>query len=149
MAGQIRDDDVRWVLETSPVVAVLGAHPEAWRPAHYVPDYLHRQGYRVLAVNPRFAGEVMWGEPVRATLAELDVAVDLVDVFRPALAIPAHLDDILAMRPLPRLVWLQLGIRNDGAAARLLAAGIDVVQDRCTLADHRALHLGAPAAPLS
>jgi predicted CoA-binding protein len=81
----------------------------------------------------------LWGKPVRATLAELSEAVDVVNVFRRSDALGEHLADILAMRPLPKVVWLQLGIRNDGFAEQLLAAGIDVVQDRCTLAEHRRL----------
>jgi len=132
-------------LAGSRVIAVLGAHRERWRPAFYVPDYLHRQGFTVLPVNPRFAGERLWGEACRGHLGELDRPVDLVDVFRPAHALPAHVEELLAMRPAPRIVWLQLGIRHDAVTARLTAAGVDVVQDRCTLADHRAAqHTGAP-----
>ncbi len=119
-------------------VAVLGAHEARWKPAHYVPAYLHSVGMRVLPVNPRFEGRALWGEPVSATLAEIGEPVDIVDVFRRSDQLPGHLDDLLAMDPLPGLVWLQLGIRNPTFAAAVTAAGIDVVQDRCTLADHRA-----------
>ncbi len=135
-------EDVRRVLAEARTVAVLGAHVTPAKPAHYVPDYLHGQGYRILPVNPAFAGDALWGETVRATLAELAEPVDVVDVFRRGELVPMHLDDILAMEPRPKLVWLQLGIRNDSVAAKLLAAGIGVVQDRCTLADHRSLGLG-------
>jgi uncharacterized protein len=137
MAELIREPDILNVLERSRVVAVLGAHREAHRPAFYVPDYLHQHGYRVVPVNPGLVGQTLWGEPVRAHLTELGEAVDLVDVFRRPAAIDDHLADFLAMRPAPRVVWFQLGIRNDRVAAALVAAGIDVVQDRCTLADHR------------
>lgn len=135
---------MRAVLQGARTVAVLGAHPTRWRPAFYVPEYLHGRGYRILPVNPRFAGKglELWGEPVRATLAELGEPVDIVDVFRAGDKVPEHLDDILAMDPPPRLVWLQLGIRNDAVGARLAEAGIDFVQDRCTLADHKSLGLG-------
>jgi predicted CoA-binding protein len=129
-------------LRTARTIAVLGAHHEPSRPAFYVPDYLHGQGYRVLPVNPALAGTVLWGEPVRATLAELGEPVDIVDVFRRPDLLPGHLADVLAMSPRPRLVWLQLGIRNDAFARAVQDAGIDVVQDRCTLADHRGLGLG-------
>jgi predicted CoA-binding protein len=119
-------------------VAVLGAHTSPEKPAFYVPDYLAGQGYRIVPVNPAFAGKrEAWGEPFRARLDEIAEPVDIVDVFRRSEAVIDHVDEILAMQPLPRLVWLQSGIRNDDAAARLRAAGIDVVQDRCTLADHR------------
>jgi hypothetical protein len=130
------------VLRAARTIAVLGAHHEPARPAFYVPDYLHAQGYRILPVNAVLAGQTLWGEPVRATLAELGQPVDLVDVFRRAELLPGHLDDLLAMSPRPRLVWLQLGVRNDAFARAVEAAGIDVVQDRCTLADHRSLGVG-------
>lgn len=130
------------VLRAARVVAVLGAHTEPSRPAFYVPDYLHAQGYRVLPVNPLFAGQTLWGEPVRPRLDALGERVDIVDVFRRPDLLPGHLAEILAMSPRPRLVWLQQGIRNDDFARALQAEGIDVVQDRCTLADHRRLGIG-------
>ncbi len=137
MAELTREQDIVEVLERSRVVAVLGAHHETQRPAFYVPDYLHQQGYRVIPVNPQLVGENLWGEKVRGHLSELDEQVDLVDVFRRPDALDDHLADFLAMRPNPRAVWFQLGIRNDRVAAALVASGIDVVQDRCTLADHK------------
>jgi uncharacterized protein len=137
MAELVREPDILRVLESARVVAVLGAHRETHRPAFYVPDYLYRQGYRVLPVNPGLVGETLWGEPVRGNLTEVGEAVDLVDVFRRPEAIDDHLADFLAMQPVPRVVWFQLGIRNDKVAAALVARGFDVVQDRCTLADHK------------
>ena len=134
--------DVRAVLERARTVAVLGAHDDPSRPAHYVPDYMHGVGSRILPVNPALVGKTLWGEPVRASLVELGVTVDVVDVFRRSEAVPAHLAELLAMNPLPAVVWLQTGIRNDIVAAALVAAGIDVVQDRCMLADHRRMGLG-------
>ena len=133
---------IRDVLSRARTIAVLGAHHQPSRPAFYVPDYLHAQGYRVVPVNPTLVGTTLWGEPVRATLSEIAEPVDLVDVFRLAELLPGHLADLLGMKPLPRVVWLQLGIRNDAFAQALIAAGIDVVQDRCTLADHRSMGLG-------
>ena len=120
-------------------VAVLGAHHDPSRAAFYVPDYLHEKGLRVLPVNPAMAGKSLWGRPVRETLASLGEPVDIVDVFRRPELLPGHLEDLLAMRPLPKLVWLQQGIRNPVFAHDLIAAGIDVVQDRCLLVDHRAM----------
>jgi uncharacterized protein len=143
----IQRDDVRRVLEEARTIAVLGAHPDHGRAASYVPDYLRAVGYRVLPVNPRFVGQTLFESPVRATLAELAEPVDVVDVFRRAVDLPAHIDDILAMRPRPRVVWLQSGIENDEFAARLIAEGIDVVQDRCTYADHRAFGIAPRRSP--
>ncbi|TMQ08977.1 MAG: CoA-binding protein [Deltaproteobacteria bacterium] len=139
------DGTLREILMTSPTIAVLGIHREPEKAAFYVPEYLHDEGYRIIGVNPHFQGEEVFGEPVRATLAEIAEPVDLVDVFRRAEQIPEHVEDILAMKPRPRAVWFQLGIRNDEVARILQAAGITVVQNRCTLADHQRLGLGAPA----
>src|SRR5262245_22886956 len=140
--GQIRE-----ALQRARTIAVLGAHWEPSRAAFYVPDYLHGQGYRILPVNPALAGRTLWDEPVRATLAELGGPIDIVAVFRRPELLPGHLADILAMKPLPRLVWLQLGIRSDAFTRDLVAAGIDVVQDRCTLADHQRLGIGRIEGP--
>lgn len=133
--GELRtDDELRAVLAAARTFAVLGAHPEPEKAAHYVPRFLHRRGLRVIPVNPVYAGRELWGETVRGSLAEVDEAVDVLDVFRRAEALPAHLEEILALAP--GLVWLQLDIRHDEVAAALLAAGIDVVQDRCLMVDH-------------
>ena len=129
--------DIKRVLTTARSVAVLGAHDDVIRPSHYVPAYLQAAGYDVYPVNPGKVGQPLFGRVVAATLAELTIPIDLVDIFRPGPAILGHLPDLLAMTPLPRTVWFQLGIRNDVAAAALAGAGIDVVQDRCTLADHK------------
>jgi len=130
-------ETARELLETARTVAVLGAFTEGGRPAYYVPAYLAEQGYRIFPVNPRFVGQEIFGQACVATLAELEEPVDIVDVFRRPDFLPQHTEDILAMTPLPRAVWLQTGIRHDVVAAQLREAGLTVVQDRCTLADHR------------
>jgi uncharacterized protein len=142
MAELTTDTEIESALRGARTIAVLGAHEQPSRPAFYVPDYLREQGYRILPVNPQLAGKILWGEAVRATLAELKEAIDIVDVFRRPELLPEHLTDILAMEPRPRIVWLQLGIRNDAFARAVQGAGIDVVQDRCTLADHRRMRIG-------
>jgi len=141
----INDARLREILSTSPTIAVLGAHHEPEKAAFYVPEYLHDEGYRILSVNPQLDGEELFGEPVHKTLAEIAEPVDLVDVFRRSELIPQHVEDILAMSPRPKVVWFQLGIKNEDAARILEAAGITVVQNRCTLADHQRLGLGTPA----
>ncbi len=134
--------DIRRILETSRVIAVLGASDKPARAGHYVPAYLLRHGYRVLPVNPVLAGQSLFGVDVVERLDGLSEPVDLVDVFRHPAHLPGHLDEILAMNPLPCVVWLQQGIRHEPFAAALRDRGIEVVQDRCTLADHRALGIG-------
>jgi hypothetical protein len=120
-------------------IAVLGARGDAHRdrPAYYVPKYLKEAGYRLYPVpvhEPRPL-EIL-DFPCEKGLEDLP-PVDIVNVFRRAEGIPAHMDALLALRP--RAVWLQLGIRNDEAAGRLAHAGIDVVQDRCIMVEHRRL----------
>ncbi|HEY3817016.1 MAG TPA: CoA-binding protein [Polyangiaceae bacterium] len=119
-------------------VAVLGIKTEAQagQPAYDVPRYLDAAGFEVVPV-PVYYPEVttILGKPVHRRLTDIPGEVDLVDVFRRAKDLDGHVDDILAKRP--RAVWLQLGIRNDAVAERLAAAGIDVVQSRCLMVDHR------------
>lgn len=133
--------DVGRILRDHKVIAVVGFHPDPMKPAHYVPEYMYRQGYTIIPVNPALAarGESFFGHKAVSTLAEIALSVDVVEVFRRSDKVGVHLADMLAMSPLPRVVWLQQGIRNEEVAAELLAHGVDVVQDRCMLADHRAL----------
>jgi hypothetical protein len=121
-------------------IAVLGIKPESRRdqPAFYVPEYMAAQGYDIVPV-PVYYPEVtsILGRPVYRSLRAVPEPVDMVNVFRRPPDIPPHLPDIVAARP--RVVWFQLGIRNDEAAAELARAGIRVVQDRCLLVEHRRL----------
>jgi hypothetical protein len=121
-------------------VAVLGIKTEEQRtqPAFYVAEYLDSAGIEVIPV-PVYYPEVtsILGQPVYRKLADVPGSVDCVDVFRRPSDIDQHVDELIALKP--RVVWFQLGIRNDPAAARLVAAGIDVVQDRCLLVEHRRL----------
>lgn len=132
---------VKAVLETARTIAVLGVSANPDKPAHFVPLYAVQHGYNMIPVNLSLVGQTLFGQAVRSSLAEIGEAVDIVDIFRRAEVLPTHLEDILAMTPRPKLVWLQLGIRNDAFAKKLLEAGIEVVQDRCLLADHRSLGL--------
>lgn len=131
--------EIERILREARVVAVLGFHADSTKPAHYVPEYLSRRRYTVVPVNPKLAGQTFFGHKAVGTLTEIEAEVDVVEVFRRSDAVPEHVDEILAMRPLPKVVWMQQGVRNEAAAARLGSAGITVVQDRCMLADHRAL----------
>jgi predicted CoA-binding protein len=136
------EPSLRDILQSSPTIVVLGIHDEPSRPASYVPTYLHEQGFRILGVNPVLAaaGTSLYGEPVRASLAEVPGDYDMVNVFRRAEQLPDH-EEELAICP-ARVIWIQLGIINDEVAERLRARGKIVVQNRCTLAEHRRLGLG-------
>jgi predicted CoA-binding protein len=129
------DDGIRALLQRTHRVAVLGIKtPESGQPAYYVPEYAKRAGYEIVPV-PVYYPDVteILGERVYRTVAGIPGQVDMVNVFRRARDIDAHVDDILAKRPAS--VWFQLGIRNDAAAERFARAGIDVVQDRCLLVE--------------
>lgn len=130
--------DIDALLAATRRIAVLGIKTEAQstQPAFSVPSYLVAAGFEVIPV-PVYYPDVttILGVPVYRRLMDIPGAIDIVDVFRRPGDVPQHLDDILAKRP--RAVWMQLGIRNDSVADRLVEAGIDVVQDRCILVDHR------------
>ena len=134
------DADLRALLSRVRRIAVLGIKTEAQRgqPAIEIPRYLERVGFDVVPV-PVYYPEVeqILRRPVFRRLVDVPGDVDLVDVFRRPKDLAAHLDDILAKRP--GAVWLQSGIRDDAFAEALLAAGIDVVQDRCLMVEHRRL----------
>lgn len=134
------DAELRDVFAQTRTIAILGANTDPGKPACFVPDYLAAQGFEIHAVNPTFAGRTLWGRPCVASLGEIEEVIDLVDVFRRPEALMDHVPEILGMRSLPKLVWLQLGIRHAEFARTLRDAGIRVVQDHCTLAEHRRLH---------
>jgi len=129
------DDGIRALLERTRRIAVLGIKtPESGQPAYYVAEYAKRAGYEIVPV-PVYYPEVteILGELVYRTISAIPGEIDMVNVFRRARDIDAHVDDILAKRPAS--VWFQLGIRNDAAAERFAREGIDVVQDRCLLVE--------------
>lgn len=136
------DLELRDLFARTRKIAVLGANTDPGKPACYVPDYLAAQGFEVFPVNPVFVGRTLWGRPCVASLQELGEPIDLVDVFRRPAALMAHVPEILGMQPRPPVVWLQLGISHAEFARTLRDAGIRVVQDRCTLAEHRRLAQG-------
>lgn len=118
-------------------IAILGIKPEdhAEQPAFYVSDYLQKAGYKVVPVPVYYPDcKVILGQNVCRKLTEVG-QVDMVVVFRRPNDIPQHVDDIIAAHP--KYVWFQLGIRNEDAARRLAEAGIGVIQDKCTMVEHR------------
>ena len=122
------DDMIREILTNSRSIAVVGWSPNPDRPSHRVAAYLHAHGYRVIPVNPGQAGTVALGEVVRATLAEVG-PVDIVDIFRRSEAAGAVADQAVAIGA--KVVWMQLGVVDQAAADRAMAAGLRVVMDRC------------------
>ena len=131
------DAQLRQLLESVRTIAVVGIKSGVGDDAYRVPRYMQQHGYRILPVSPKLTRVLE--EPAAATLADVGECVDLVNVFRAPRHIPAHVDEVLGLSPLPRAVWLQLGIRHDAAAARLAQEGVEVVQDRCLMVEHRRL----------
>lgn len=133
-----REEQIAALLGRVARVAVLGIKTEAQhnQPAFYVAKYLADAALEVIPV-PVYYPEVsqILGRPVYRRLQDIPGELDLVDVFRRSEDVPAHLDDLLAKRP--KAVWLQSGIRHDATAEQLAKAGIEVVQDRCLMVDHR------------
>jgi hypothetical protein len=131
------DRELAELLRAARSIAVVGIKADPREDAHRVPLYMQAHGYRILPVSPKCSAVL--GERCAATLAGLGEPVDLVNLFRAPRHVAGHAEEILALRPLPRAVWLQLGIRDDASAARLAAAGVRVVQDRCLMVEHRRL----------
>ncbi len=119
------------ILNSVRSIAVVGASANEVRPSFFVIKYLLGKGFSVIPVNPGQAGGKILGQTVYARLADIPEPVDMVDIFRASEAVPAIIDEVLALRPLPKVVWMQLTVRHDEAAARAEAAGIKVVMNRC------------------
>ena len=131
-------DAIRNLIRQTRRIAVLGIKTEqqAFQPAFYVPAYLAKAGFEIVPV-PVYYPEVtqILGQPVYRKLIDVPGEIDLVDVFRRSEDVAGHVDDMLAKRP--KAVWFQSGIRNDAVAEQLAKAGIQVVQSRCLMVDHR------------
>jgi len=137
MDPSLREQFLRIYAETK-TIAVVGASADPSKPAHQIPRYLQRQGYRILPVNPR-GGELL-GEAVAPSLVEVDRLVDVVDVFRPAEEAPEIAREAIAVGA--KVLWLQLGIESEEAKRLAEAAGLTVVMNRCMGATHGELGLG-------
>jgi predicted CoA-binding protein len=125
------DSYIRGILNTVKSIAMVGISPKGNRPSYFAFKYLLERGYRMIPVNPGQAGKDILGQRVYARLADVPEPVDMVDVFRASQHAPAVVADALAMQPRPAVIWMQLGVRSDEAAAAAEAAGVKVVMDRC------------------
>ncbi|WP_210002552.1 CoA-binding protein [Phyllobacterium sp. 1468] len=125
------DDYIREILSSVKTIALTGASPNETRPSFSVMRFLLLQGYHVIPVNPGQAGKTILGQQVHARLADIPEPIDMVDVFRNSSALPGVVDEALALKPLPRVVWTQLGVWDEAAARKAEAAGIQVVMNRC------------------
>ena len=135
MAGHdhYSDEALRSILRRCRTIAMIGASPNWVRPSYFAMKYLQDKGYRVIPVNPVAAGETVLGETVLGSLDDLQVPVPMVDIFRNSRAAGGIVDEVIRLRDDKQfqVVWMQLGVRNDAAAQRAEAAGLEVVMDRC------------------
>ena len=125
------DDHIRAVLRSVRSIAVIGASSNPNRPSSFVAKYMAAKGYDLYPINPGHVGKEIAGATTYASLADLPGPVDMVDVFRRVDALPGVAQEIIALPVLPKVVWFQLGIRDDAVAAFLEMAGMTVIQDRC------------------
>ncbi|TRC89847.1 CoA-binding protein [Mesorhizobium sp. WSM4310] len=119
------------ILNSVKTIAMVGASANDVRPSYFVLKYLLAKGFSVFPVNPGQAGKEILARTTYARLADIPEPIDMVDIFRAATAVPGIVDEVLRLDPLPKVVWMQLGVRHDEAAARAEAAGIKVVMNRC------------------
>jgi predicted CoA-binding protein len=125
------DDDIRGILTTVKTIAVVGVSANTVRPSYFVFKYLLERGYRMIPVNPGLAGQDLLGQRAYATLVDIPEPVDMVDIFRASERVMPIVEEALRMQPRPRVIWMQLGVRNDEAARRAEAEGLKVVMNRC------------------
>ena len=132
------DDYIRGILRRVRTIAMVGASPNWNRPSYFAMKYLQHKGYRVIPVNPVAAGQTILGETAYASLKDLPEPVDMVDVFRNSEAAGPITDEAIAIGA--KIVWMQLGVRNDAARERAEAAGLTVVMNRCPKIEYGRLH---------
>jgi uncharacterized protein len=124
-------DYIRDILRSVRVIALVGASDNIVRPSYFVMKYLIDKGYRVIPVNPGLAGKEILEQRVYGSLAEIPEPLDMVDIFRNSQAAGKIVDEAIALKQKPKVIWMQLGVRNDEAASRAEAQGIKVVMNRC------------------
>jgi predicted CoA-binding protein len=132
------DQHLRGILDRTKIIAMVGASTTWTRPSYYAMKYLQGKGFRVIPVNPRATGETILGETVYADLKDVPDKIDMVDIFRNSEAAGPLVDDAIALGA--KVVWMQIGVRNDAAARKAEAAGIEVVMNRCPKIEYSRLH---------
>ncbi len=125
------DGYIRGILNTVKTIAMVGVSPKISRPSYFVFKYLLERGYRVIPVNPGQAGTELNGQKFVARLADIQEPIDMVDIFRNSAVALGVVQEALALKPMPQVIWMQLGIRNDEAAKLAEDAGVKVVMNRC------------------
>jgi predicted CoA-binding protein len=131
---------LRRILQENRVIAMVGLSADWFRPSYFAAKYMQEHGYRVIPVNPRYAGKKLLGETCYASLRDIPDKVDLVDVFRKTADVMPIAEEAIAIGA--RVLWQQIGVKNDKAAAAAGKAGLDAVMDRCVKIEHARLFGG-------
>jgi predicted CoA-binding protein len=125
------DTYIREIMNSVKSIAMIGASPQNIRPSYFAFKYLAERGYDMIPVNPGQVGKSLLGKPFVASLRDIGRPIDMVDIFRNASFAMPLVEEALTLDPLPKVVWMQLGVRDDAAAAKAEAAGLKVVMNRC------------------
>jgi predicted CoA-binding protein len=125
------DSYIRGILNTAKTIAMVGVSANTSRPSYFAFKYLLERGYRMIPVNPGLAGQELLGRRVYGTLADIPEPVDMVDIFRASQYALGIVQEALALKPRPQVIWMQLGVRSDEAARLAEANGLKVVMNRC------------------
>ena len=125
------DDYIRSILNGVKSIAMVGASPVNVRPSSFAFKYLAQRGYDMIPVNPGHVGKSLLGKPFVASLQDIGRPIDMVEIFRNSSHIMPVVDEALQLTALPKVIWMQLGARDDAAAAKAEAAGLKVVMNRC------------------
>ncbi len=133
------DDDLHEILTRVTRVACIGASTDPARPSHGVGTFLSQHGYDVWPVNPRHAGERLFGHEIVSDLADLPEGIEMLDIFRRSEHVPEIVDAALRTMPDLKVVWMQIGVRHEAAARTARDAGLAVVMDRCPKIEYRRL----------
>ena len=135
----LSDEAIRDILTSVRTIAVVGASPKPARPSNDVLGILIDRGFDTYPINPGHVGALIRGRLVSARLADLTFPIDMVDVFRNSAAAGGVVDEALQLDPLPRVIWMQLGVINEEAAKRARARGVTAVMNRCPSIEFRRL----------
>lgn len=129
-------EEIFEILKTSKTIAVIGFKTGAADDAYKIPKYMFQHGYKIFPVNPKHTGKKILNEACVSNVTEISQPVDIVNIFRKPEFVLEHAREILLMKPLPKCVWMQLGIYNFDAEKLLFAKGIKVVQGKCIMVEH-------------
>jgi hypothetical protein len=128
---QYDDSYIRGILNTVKTIAMVGASAKDNRPSYFAFKYLMGRGYNMIPINPGLGGKELLGRRIYGRLSEVPEPIDMIDVFRAAKYALPIVQEALTLTPKPRVIWMQLGVRNDEAAALAEASGMKVVMNRC------------------